>query len=73
MREARRAGDYGESARLFSMQIFSAANLAACKRAFGADWIREQGLDTRLADAEFGEGWLDRDEGWLKAQVGDLP
>ena len=65
MREARRAGDEEGAVRLFSKQVFSADNLAACKRAFGADWIREQGLNTRLADAEFGEGWLDHEEDWL--------
>ena len=30
-----------------------------CKEAFGADWIRRRNLDTHLAEAEFGPGWLD--------------
>ncbi|MDE0004755.1 MAG: hypothetical protein OXQ29_18855 [Rhodospirillaceae bacterium] len=56
---ARKAGNQEESSRLFCKLVFSARILRMCKGAFGADWIRRHNLDTHLAEAEFGPGWLD--------------
>ena len=36
-----------------------AGTLMNMKKAAGADWIREQGYDTRHADEKYGPGWLD--------------
>ena len=47
--------------RLWATQVFSASILMAAKLSMGGDWIREKNLDTRLADIEFGPGWLDED------------
>ncbi len=42
-------------------QIFADPDvLMASKRAFGADFIRENNYNTTLADRKFGHGWLDR-------------
>ena len=35
--------------------------LKGLKVVMGADYIREWGLNTELADKEYGPGWLDRD------------
>lgn len=37
----------------------AAETLMAVKEGEGADWIREMGYDTRLADEKYGERWLD--------------
>ena len=42
---------------------FPACSLMATKKLFGADYIREEGLNTEKADAKYGPGWLDRDDG----------
>ncbi len=34
--------------------------LMASKRAFGAEFIRENKFNTTLADRKFGHGWLDK-------------
>ena len=35
--------------------------LLATKEGFGADMVRRLGVDTRLADEEYGPGWLDEE------------
>lgn len=35
--------------------------LRVLKERLGADFIREMGFNTELADKEYGPGWLDRD------------
>ena len=56
------AGDKAEAGRLFALQVLDADIFLTCKRIMGADWIRQRGLDTHLADAAYGPGWLDEDE-----------
>ncbi len=34
-------------------------SLKAAKKLLGADYIRQKGFNTELADKEFGPGWLD--------------
>ena len=41
---------------------FTPAALLATKRSFGADYIRERGYNTELADKFLGPDWLDRDD-----------
>ena len=59
VRLAEEPGDLDEADRLWATQLLSARALARIKEIAGAAWIRARGLDTRLADAEFGPGWLD--------------
>ena len=62
MWEAEDRGDMAESDRLFSVLEIPGHALMAIKETRGADWIRSRNLNTRLADEEYGPGWLDRDE-----------
>ena len=54
-------GDMAEADRLLSKVEGPAHTLMAIKESpGGADWIRRMNLNTRLADEEYGPGWLDR-------------
>lgn len=68
MREAEQRGDMETFYRLLRELPVPAETLMAIKvgswpPGTGAKWIREVGLNTELADAKYGPGWLDR-EGW---------
>lgn len=41
---------------------FLPGSLMALKEVWGADFVREQGYNTELADEYYGPGWLDRDD-----------
>ena len=60
IREARMRGDRAAVLALYKKVIVPAETLRAAKECSGADWVREMGYDTRLADEKYGEGWLDR-------------
>ena len=60
MSHAAIARDYDEAMRLLKLVLMPAQMLRATKRAFGADFIREHGYRTDLADQEYGPDWLDR-------------
>ena len=60
MSHAAIARDYVEAARLLRMALIPAQALRAIKLAGGADFIREQGYRTDLAEQEYGPDWLDR-------------
>ena len=62
MADAKRQGDTATYRALLSQLQPPAWTLLGIKRAGHADYIRRARLDTSLADAEFGEGWLDREE-----------
>ena len=62
MAEADRKGDAETYRKLRSQLRVPARTLRALKRAGHADYIRRARLDTSLADAEFGPGWLDRED-----------
>ena len=62
--------DYGDAVEKGDRAASSAAirrikidpiTLKGMKMFLGADVIREMGLNTELADKEYGPGWLDRD------------
>ena len=57
---ARFAKDHDEAMRLQRMALMPAQALRAIKGGFGADFVREQGYRTDLADQEYGPDWLDR-------------
>lgn len=61
MLEALGRGDDAEFTRLFSTLEISPAVAMHVKRAFGAASIREIGMRTDRAEAEFGPGWLDEE------------
>ena len=54
------ADDDAEADRLSKLILFRPESLLATKNAFGADFIRQKGLRTDLADAKYGHDWLDR-------------
>jgi hypothetical protein len=54
------AGDRAEADRLRRLALFRPESLMALKIAGGADYIREKGYRTDLADRKYGHGWLDR-------------
>lgn len=60
MVEADRRGDAETYRELRSQLEVPVWMLKALKRAGYADYIREAGLNTTLADKELGPGWLDR-------------
>ena len=59
-RHALYAKDHDEAMRLQRMALIPAQALRATKKAAGAEFIREQGYRTDLADQEYGPDWLDR-------------
>lgn len=66
MREAEDRGDQVEFYRLLRKLPVPAETLMAIKNhePLGAAFIRELGLNTEVADAKYGPGWMDR-EGWV--------
>jgi hypothetical protein len=56
---ATEAGDLDTSWEWLAMTDLPAYSLMSCKKNLGADFIRERGLNTAPADAEYGRGWLD--------------
>ena len=65
LQDAREACDYQTYYALLPQLQIPAGTLMGMKNTpdLGADFIRELRLDTSLADARYGPGWLDRD-GW---------
>ena len=61
--DAMDSGDRKEIKRFVRKMKFPACSLMATKKLFGADYIRKEGLNTEKADAKYGPGWLDRDDG----------
>lgn len=59
MHAAMDRGDMDEYYRLVRELEPCAEALLATKEAFGAEMVRELGLNTSAADAEYGTGWLD--------------
>lgn len=59
MHAAMDRGDMDEYYRLVRELEPSAEALLATKEAFGADMVRDLGLNTSAADTEYGPGWLD--------------
>lgn len=62
MLDAQRRGDMETYYELFKQVPAPAETLMAFKKCGDADLIREMGVDTSLADAKYGPGWLDREE-----------
>ena len=56
-------GDKEEAKKFLRQLKFRAESLMATKKFFGADFIREEGLNTENADIKYGPGWLDKDNG----------
>ena len=54
--------DFESAAQIVRKMKFPACHLMAGKKLFGADFIRERGYNTELADAEYGPDWLDRED-----------
>ena len=59
---AKQAGDMETYFKLFRAVPIPAEILMYLKSCGHADFIRSQGLITSLADAEYGPGWLDRED-----------
>lgn len=62
MLDAKDRGDEAEFGRLIRQLHVPAYTLMALKECGYADYIRERGLNTELADAEYGAGWLDAED-----------
>ena len=58
--EADERGDHATVLALYKKVPVPAETLMAAKECSGADWVREMGYNTRLADEKYGEDWLDR-------------
>ena len=54
------ADDDEEATRLAKLILFQPESLMALKIAGGAEYVREKGYRTDLADRKYGHGWLDR-------------
>ena len=59
-RKAEDSGDEELAAKLFAQIPFDVKTLQAMKRIEGADWIRENKINTSRADKHLGSDWLDR-------------
>ena len=59
---AQRDGDMDTYFKLLKKVPVPAHTLMSFKRCGHADFIRRYELDTSLADAEYGPGWLDRED-----------
>jgi hypothetical protein len=59
---AEQAGDDDAAWAWLALEKLPAYTLLFLKRQRGARFIREMGFDTTEADAEYGLGWLDRDD-----------
>jgi hypothetical protein len=53
------AGDEDASWAWLALADLPAYSLMSCKVNLGADFVRQKGLNTAPADAEYGPGWLD--------------
>ncbi|MCF8482182.1 MAG: hypothetical protein K9H25_17295 [Rhodospirillum sp.] len=58
---ADKAGDADTAWEWLQLAEIPAHALLAAKRVNGAEWIREHGLKTELAEAAYGKDWLDRE------------
>ena len=56
------AGDEDAAWAWLALAKLPAETLLMLKMNMGAQFVRENGFDTELADAAYGEGWLDREE-----------
>ena len=65
-RAAGRAGDEDASWAWLARAEMPAHTLRFLKHRRGAEFIREMGFDTTLADQEYGEGWLDKEDPLFK-------
>ena len=65
-RAAVKAGDVDTSWAWLARSEMPAHALRFLKWQRGADFIREYGFDTALADQEYGEGWLDKEDPLIK-------
>ena len=63
---ARKAGDEDASWAWLARAEMPAHALRFLKHRRGAEFIREMGFDTTLADQEYGEGWLDEEDPLFK-------
>lgn len=61
MREAEARGDEAAEEELFRQLVLPAESLLAAKEAMGADWVRQEKLNTSEAVRKYGKDWLDRD------------
>ena len=59
-RQAEDSGDEELAEKLFAQIPFDVKTLQSMKALSGADWIRENGINTSRADKKLGAGWLDR-------------
>ena len=58
--QAEDSGDEELAKELFAKVPFDVDTLQAMKRLEGADWIRENKINTSRADKHLGSDWLDR-------------
>ena len=60
--------DDDEAIRVWTRRLEPPADaLVAAKRSRGADFIREMGYITRLAEKKYGKDWLEKSDGELMA------
>ena len=58
--KAEDSGDEELAEKLFAKIPFDVETLQSMKRLEGADWIRENGINTSRADKHLGSDWLDK-------------
>ena len=54
------SGDEELAEKLFAQIPFDVKTLQSMKALHGADWLRENGINTSRADKHLGSDWLDR-------------
>ena len=59
-RKAEDSGDEELAEKLFAQIPFDVETLQSMKRLEGADWIRENKINTSRADKHLGSDWLDK-------------
>ena len=59
-RKAEDSGDEELAEKLFAQIPFDVETLQSMKRLHGADWLRENKINTSRADKHLGSDWLDR-------------
>ena len=59
-RKAENSGDEELAKELFAKVPFDVDTLQSMKRLHGADWLRENKINTSRADKHLGSDWLDR-------------
>ena len=57
--DADNRGDFDEAERLAKEVYFCAESLMARKRAFGKEWLLENGRKLDTAELKYGKNWLD--------------